>query len=302
MDNGTYVSGSMIIASLLMFVSVAQAAPLQAWVLSPGAYGRDPEPAPTAKKTLELDTLPQRQIQRIDAQYGASFHYRGVPLRELIKHYGPPAQTDLMLLYFRNGMVVPLPFRDVSVMTRLDPFVALATAPSAQGPFVPRFPLISKHLDKYADIPQVMFSDNKLVVSELWHPDVPAQATFSPWTMVSSLSGIEFADSRAYYRQFDPSPEVRSGFEIYRQSCQYCHGVHKIGASFGWDFGQSIDLHPNRNSPLLLHFYVQYRLGTRASLEQMPVLKHVSEEQAVQLLRWMRSVSTALPPPYSPAR
>jgi mono/diheme cytochrome c family protein len=292
----------LIVASLFMFGPAAQASPVQLWIFSPGAYGGDTEPAPTAKKSIELDALPRQKVQRLDAQYGATFNYRGVPLRELITHYAPPAQVDLLLLYFRNGIVIPLPFRDANVINRLNPFIALEMGPTAQGPFTPRFPSIDKKIGAYVDVPQVMFSDNKLVVSERWHPDVPAQAEFSPWTMAGSLSEIGFADSRAYYRQLEPSPDVQKGFDIYRQSCQYCHGVHKIGASFGWDFGQSIDLHPSRNSPMALHFYIQYRVGKRAALGQMPVLKHITEEQAVELLRWMRAVSTTSPRPYSGAR
>jgi mono/diheme cytochrome c family protein len=302
MDNRQRLSGSMIVAALLCMVPIAQAAKVQVWVLSPGVYGGDAEPPPTTMKNIELDTLPQKQVQRNDAQYGGSFHYRGVPLRELVRHYGPPAQADLMLLYFRNGMVVPLPFRDTSVMARLDPFVALEMGTTAQGPFSPRFPLISKHFDKYADIPQVMFSGNKLVVNKLWHPDVPEQATFSPWAMVDSLFGIGFAERRAYYDQFDPSPDTRSGFEIYRQSCQYCHGVNKTGAHFGLDFGRSIAHHPSQSSAMQLYYHTQYRLGPRVPLAQMPVLKHVSEQQATQLWQWLRAVSTAPPRPYSPGR
>lgn len=293
---------SLIVAALLMLGPAAQASPLPLWVLSPGDYGGDAEPAPTARKTVELDALPRRQVQRLDAQYGATFNYRGVPLRELIAHYAPPAQVDLLLLYFRNGVVIPLPFRDASVMSRLSPFIALEMGPTAQGPFAPHFPSIDKKLGPYVDVPQVMFSDNKLVVSERWHPDVPAQASFSPWELASSLTEIGFAESRAYYGQLNPAPDVQKGFEVYRQSCQYCHGVRRIGANFGWNFGDSIELHPTRSSPMALHFHLQYRVGTRAVLEQMPVLKHVSEEQAAELLRWMRAVSTNPLRPYSPAR
>lgn len=292
-----------IVFALLFSNPSAQAAKLQAWVLSAGTYGVGADPAPTAPQTLELDALPQRQVQRMDAQYGASFHYRGIPLHEIIAQYAPPASANLVLLYFKNGMVVPLPFRDAETMNRLSPFVALQMASTAEGPFVPRFPPISKHIEDYADIPQVMFSGNKLVVSERWHPEVPKQAqeSFTPWALADSLVALGFADSAAYYRQFEPSPQVHQGFESYRQSCQFCHGVRKVGASFGWDFGQPVELHPFRQDPNRLYFHIHHRPENRVSLEQMPVLKFISESQTVQLWRFLRTVSTTAPLPYSPA-
>jgi mono/diheme cytochrome c family protein len=95
---------------------------------------------------------------------------------------------------------------------------------------------------------------------------------------------------------------VHQGFEQYRQNCQYCHGVRKVGASFGWDLGQPTDFHPERREPLRFYYHMRYRLGNHDPLEQMPILKHVSEEQAAQLWRWLRTVSTTPTPPYSPAR
>ena len=46
--------------------------------------------------------------------------------------YRPPATADLALLHFRNGMIVPLAFRDEKLMGRLDPFVALSISRKKQ--------------------------------------------------------------------------------------------------------------------------------------------------------------------------
>lgn len=289
--------------ALILSGASSWAAAVQVWVLGPGVYGNGADPAPLNLKTIELDALPQRQTQRLDVQYGAAYSYRGVPLRELITHYGPPDQADLVLLYFRSGMVVPLPFRDARVMARLNPLIALQMGTAPDEPLQPRFPPINKHIPDYPDIPLLLFSGNKLVVSERWHPDVPenGQADFSPWTMVDSLSGLGFAESRAYYRQFERAPAVHQGAELYRQSCQFCHGVRKVGASFGWDFSEPIELHTYRKDARLLYFHIHDRPETRISLEQMPVLKSVSEEQALALWRFMRSAATSEPVPYLPA-
>jgi len=253
---------------------------------------------------IDLDKLPQKQEQRMDAQYGSSAFYRGVPLQAIIAKYNPPSQADLVLLHFRNGMLVPLPFRDARAMSRLNPLLAVAMAPAAEGPFAERFPPINRRFEGFADIPQVMFSGNKLVVSERWHPDVPeaAREAFSPWGTTDSLYGLEFAESSAYYRQFYPGKDFGRGAELFRQSCQFCHGVRKVGASFGWDFAQPIELHTYRKNPERLYYHIRYRVEYRATLEQMPALKHITEEEAGHLWRWMRAVTTTPLPVYTPTR
>ena len=135
-----------VCAALLFCGATSRAATVQAWVLGPGRYGSGADPAPINLKTIELDALPQRQAQRMDIQYGAAYSYRGVPLRELISHYGPPDQTDLLLLYFRSGMVVPLPFRDTRALERLNPLIALQMSTTADGALQPHFPWINRHI------------------------------------------------------------------------------------------------------------------------------------------------------------
>lgn len=276
---------------------------VEVWVRTPGSYGSgNIEPPKTAAKTFALDKLPQRSAQRTDPQYGSTAHYRGVLLSEVIARYAPPAQVDLALLRFSNGMVVPLPFRDEQTMRRLEPLIAVGISPSPQGPFSATFPPINNQVEGYKDVRQVSFSGNKLVVKDRWHPDVPeaAQATFSPWTLTDSLSDIEFVDSVAYYRQFLPSAEVRPGFELFRSSCQYCHGVRGVGARFGWDYAQPIELHTYRSDPGRLYYHIRYRVEYKASWSQMPALKHITEDQAGYIWRWMKAVSTSPITPYTP--
>lgn len=296
---------SQTIAAALFLVTTPAAAAntVDAWVRTPGNYGTgNKEPAKTNLKTLAVDQLPQQQGQRSDAQYGNSGYYRGVALRDLIAQYNPPAQVDLLLLHFHNGMIVPLPFRDDKAMSRLEPLVALGIGAAAQGPFKAEFPPITARVEGYADIRKVEFGGNKLVVKERWHPDVPeaAQAEFSPWATIDSLTGIEFAESNAYYRQFIPTAEVRPGFEVFRQSCQYCHGVRKVGANFGWDYAQPIELHTYRSDPARLYYHIHYRVEYTHTYSQMPALKHVTEDQANLLWRWMKSVTTAPMTRYTP--
>lgn len=291
-------------AALLSIGAAAQASPLPVSILGAGSYGRGSDPAAVGMKSIDVAALPQQQMSRLDVQYDGVAYYRGVPLREIIAAYNPPKQIDLALLCFRNGMIVPLPFRDASTMERLNPLVALGMATTPAGPFSARFPSINRHLDGYPDIPQVLFFDNKLVVGSRWHPDLPPQMqkSFSPWTMTDSLTSIVFAERRAYYRQFEVPADAQAGAELYRQSCQYCHGVRQVGATFGWDFGLSTDLRTYRKDPARLYFHLHDRPVDRVSLDQMPAIKYITEEQALQLWLFMKAASTTTAPPYTPSR
>lgn len=279
--------------------------PITVWVRTPGSYDQSgTAPPKTNPQTLDLDKLPQQQGQRPDAQYGSSGFYRGVALRDVIKAYAPPSGVDLALLHFRNGMIVPVPFRDNRIMTRLDLLIATGRGTSAQGPFVSDFPPISKQVEGFADIRQVTFTGNKVVAADRYHPDVgePSKESFSPWATTDSLTGIEFVDNSAYYRQFVPDAAVRPGFDVFRGSCQFCHGIRKVGASYGWDYAQPLELHTYRSSPQSLYMHIRYRVEYKATWQQMPALKHITEEDAGHMWRWMRATSAVPIGRYTPMK
>ena len=208
----------------------------------------------------------------------------------------------LVLLHFHNGMIVPLPFRDARAMKRLDPLIALGRSAAADAPYLAEFPPIDRSVEGYADVRQVTFAGNKLVVSERWHPELSAQAieSFSPWQTTSSLTGIEFVEANAYYRQFLPTADVRPGFEIFRHNCQFCHGVNKVGASYGWDYATPLPLHTYRSNPERLYMHIHYRVEYKATWQKMPALKHVTESEAALLWQWMRAASSAPTPMAAP--
>jgi mono/diheme cytochrome c family protein len=290
---------------LLLTTSAPSAAAtnVEVWVRTAGTYGTgNVEPPKTTPRTLVLDKLPQQQGQRSDAQYGNTAFYRGVLLRDAIAQYAPPSGLDLLLLHFRNGMIIPLPFREDKAMNRLEPLIAVGISVSPQGPFSSDFPQINSQTEGFVDVPRVVFSGNKVVVKDRWHPDLPesAQGGFSPWALADSLIGIEFAESAAYYRQFVPTAEVRPGMELFRSSCQFCHGVRRVGASFGWDYAQPVELHSHRSDPARLYYHIRYRVEYKATWTQMPALKHITEEQAGVIWQWLKSVSTLPITRYTP--
>lgn len=293
------------VTCMLTLTAPAAASPtsIEVWMRTAGNYGTDNiAPPKTAPVTIALESLPQKQVQRSDVQYDTTSTFRGVLLRDIIAKYKPAPNLDLVLLHFRNGMIVPLPFRDEKAMRRLDPLIALGMSADPQGPFRPEFPPIVKRTEGYADIPRVTFSGNKIVVNGRWHPDVPSAAVdgFTPWALTDTLQGIEFAEDAAYYRQFIPSADVQRGFEVFRGSCQYCHGVRKVGAHFGWDYAQPLELHTYRNTPMRLFNHIQYKVEYKAVWSMMPALQHITEAQAGQIWNWMKAVSTTPIGRYTP--
>lgn len=275
------------------------------WERAPGNYGSGADPAPRDLRRVDPGALPQSEARQQDVQYGAVVHVRGVPLRALLAQHPAAATATTALLRFRNGMVVPLPLRDERWQARLNPFLALAAEPAEGGGLrAGAFPPVSyRGADSdYADVRPIRFAGNKLVVSDRAHPAVPERhaAQFSPWGYVDSLAGVEFVDGAAYDRQFEPSAAAAPGAALFRESCQFCHGVRKVGARFGWDFVEPIPIYTYRHSGAKLYYHIRYRATERG--QQMPALRHIAEDEAGKLLPWLRAVATEPMPPYRPAR
>jgi hypothetical protein len=278
----------------------------EVWLRAPG--GATPErPVHLGSRTVDLDAAPLVEVDRFDAQYGTRHRYRGVPLQWLIDAGAVSPELDLALLHFENGMVVPLPFRDATAMKRLAPFLAVEvwSADTLGEPgWSRRLPEIPKKGEESEDWRPIRFGGNKLVVETLWHPEVPKATLtiFSPWQFVDRLVGIELVQSEAYRRQLrgPSSTAVRDGYRIYSERCQFCHGVRKVGASFGWDFAVPVPLHTYRDAhSLFLH--AKYREMNAASRGlMMPAFSDLGAAQAAALWRWMEAIVGEGPALYAP--
>jgi mono/diheme cytochrome c family protein len=254
-------------------------------------------------RAFELDALPLVETRRPDPQYAGWFSYRGVPLQSLLERYAPPAGVDLALLHFANGMQVPFAFRDAAYVGRADVFVARAIRPSPGAAFVVgTFPNISRPREGFVDVRPITFAGNKVVVRDPAHPAVPAAAAgvLSPWMHVDTLTGIELVSAKAYDAQLDVDATVHAGFELFRQSCQFCHGARGVGASFGWDFVDPVPMYTYRGERNLF-YHVKYKpLDASARGLLMPALSHMSEEDATAIWRWLRAIATRPTPAYAP--
>src|SRR4029079_14396207 len=113
----------------------AAAAPsvVEIWVRGAGPTTGDQAPRARTQR-LDLDTLALADAKKFDAQHGGPRAVRGVTLASVIAGFAPDASLDLAILHFANGMAVPVPFRDVAVMKRLDPFIARGMEARTGGP------------------------------------------------------------------------------------------------------------------------------------------------------------------------
>jgi len=263
------------------------------------------ESAHLRSRQFDLDKLPSTRVARYDVQYDEVADYRGIPLQSLLARFAPEPYLDLAILHFVNGMAVPVPFRDAASMKRLDPFIARAMRTRRMRPFLAgRFPPTRKRPAPIDGRP-ISFLGNKVVVADRWHPDLAPgkDAAFSPWEHTDTLVGIELVASRPYYAQFDAGADsvVRRGMAFYRQSCQFCHGVRHVGASFGWDFVESAPMYSYADSPANLHHHVAYKPTNAAEFGlMMPALPFMTEADAAELRQWLEAIKGMPAPAYTP--
>ena len=278
-----------------VIVSVLCAAPPQGTTIDVWEKGAAP-------RAVALRGLPMVELTGDDAQYGGARTNRGVTLEALIAAAKPGWHLDTALLRFRNGMVVPVPFRQEALMRKLDLLVALEL--KTDGKWSAEFPQIPKPGAESRDRRPIVFAGNKVVVRTLFHPALPVDANddASPWRYVDSLSGVEFVDGAAWNAQFSAGDDatVRQGEALFLGRCAFCHGVKKVGASWGWDLVEPIPLSEHRApKSLWLHIKSRPADAPEAGL-MMPAFRDVKEADAAALWKWMAAIAKTGPRPYAP--
>jgi hypothetical protein len=279
--------------------SAAEAVRIDMWTRADGQYGQGQDVAKGRPLSVDLDRLGLKEGALVDAQYGGSRTYRYVPLEDLIRRYAPSPASDTALLHFANGMAIPVPFRDTATMRRLRPVVVRAIR--VDGAWASALPPISRTNELYFDTRPLRFQGNKVAVAEDWHPALrPGTAqSFSPWRHADTLTGVEFVRDAAFVGQFDVDASTHRGLVTYEQVCRFCHGARKEGAQFGWDFVEPIPISEYRKKDVSLYYHVKFRPAEAVSRGLlMPALPFLTQQDAADLLAWIRALSAKALRPY----
>lgn len=289
--------------SLLTFSALAKATEIniELWTRQQGSHtgaarGRE------QRKVIDVSTFEAVDAELDDAQLGAKRRYRAIKLESLLNQAAPDAKLDTAILHFRNGMAVPIPFRDAQAMARLN--LSLALAVEVDGTMSTAFPPLRKEGAETRDKRPIFFDGNKIVAPTLWHPLVGDKAiqAFSPWKHVDRLEGIEFVNWAAYTKQFTfgRTPDVARGQDLFLARCAFCHGVRKVGADFGWDFVEPVAVSTYRSAPALLT-HMKYKLGDAPERGlMMPNFADVTEADAKALWKFLDAAAKTEPKAYVP--
>lgn len=254
---------------------------------------------------LEPGALPLENRELADPQYsGAKKWFRGVPLGVLFAKAPPTGGADLALLHFQNGMLIPVHFRSADELKKLDVFVAVAIAdqaPDKGGAFSETFPPSSKPEAMGRDRRPLQFEGNKMVVPSGWHPMVAPKAskTFSPWRFADALVAVEYVRELAWYGQFDYGAPTAAGLAVFKGRCQFCHGVEKVGANYGWDIVQPLPIYKHRNAKSLA-LHTRYREGDAAEKGlMMPAFPEITTPEVEAVWKWFEAAGTLERPRYT---
>lgn len=273
------------------------------WTRAPGVYAHGAEPGKLKQKKLEFSAQKLSGVKRFDFQYGESRYYKGLELNSIVESYAPAANLDMAILHFSNGIAIPVSLSPKSgARVGLDVFVARQTRSSPKASWQTIFPEVAKEDEtfRYKDPNPIRFEGNKVVVKTGFHPDVTSKK-FSPWHHTGSLVGVEFVERAAYYRQFSvDDASMNEGMEIWKGRCQYCHGVNKVGSSFGWDFAEPVPVWKLKSAA---HLYNKLKYPYHDALERglmMPTQTDVTQAEIETLWQWIKGISRSGIKPYKP--
>jgi mono/diheme cytochrome c family protein len=259
------------------------------------------------KKGADVDLSQKRKVEvtRDDIQYpGKKVTYRGVPLKDLIAVIEHTGRSDLALLHFHNGMVVPYPIDDLEFMKTLDPFVATEIK-ADDGDWATAFPPVKKQGAEERDARPLFFLRNKVVVGSVAHPYTTKAAQeggYTPFFYAGTLTGIELVRSENWYKQYDlgRTEKEQQGFALYKAYCEYCHAVRGAGGTYGPEFVKGAAV-TQRIGLQQLFLHVKYRDRNAPETGQMmPFFKNLTKDEVGALYDWLKAVTKARPMPYVP--
>lgn len=280
---------------LLTFPCLAET--IEMWARAPGDHAdKKKQPPKYHAIKIEISTLATEEKTLFDRQYNKRLTFKTIAAHDLIRFYTPIYQgMDLVILHFSNGSLYPLRRDTLGKGGSL----YIATAVKMNNKWTNKFPTVT--------IPRqnggneiIAFDQNKVVADEDWLRKNRSETQFDsldPLSHFTSVVGVEFADSDAYYRQFMSKGDKTefSGRVVYIRRCQFCHGVGELGARSGPNFA---------SEPLIAHFsakkiysHVKQRAAKKG---QMPNQPDFTVKEAKDLHRWLTILSKGETMPYEP--
>lgn len=264
------------------------------WVVRPsGNYSGIEQPFADQKKLpLSSKTVKSQSHKLYDAQYGRPIDVAGYSLDALARAHNFDRFGDLALLHFANGMVIPYDFKNGRYQEQLRPFIACQYFES-RGKHRKQvgFPSLSRPDPAYRDPRPIQFDSNKLVVASLDHPmhGSTNRSGFSPFRHCNSLQLIELVDRQSYYQQFAAKdPKLKAGETVFLHRCQFCHGLYKVGAQFGWDFVGPLPVHIKRQVDSLYNHIKYPKAQAFEWGTLMPHQKDITQDEVRDLWLWIK--------------
>jgi hypothetical protein len=248
--------------------------------------------ADTPKLTVELgpisgvaDTLRTVSFQQsarpnstvFDLQDGKEHSVRGLSLKELLVEVGAPKKADTAVFKYTDGMEIPVSLSDQKQIEAI--FIAFQHG-NAMEQFSSTYP-VANRMD--IPCPKVVYSRK-------------ADASYSIWLYPTELKTVQLVTWKIYEaRLVQPTRKVpdRSGWKLYLQHCQSCHGIGGQGAKRGPDFLSHMEAY-RRVPPLAITDRSQH-----PSLHEkvkgftegaMPVLNHIPNKDIAILWRWLHTI------------
>lgn len=276
---------------------------IKTWTRRAGDYRGGNEVARLNEASIQLVNLKAKARLLFDAQYQEKKEFKAVSINELLASTEKSSSTNMVLLHFRNKMILPL---SVSELGHLKDKIYMATAIKAEKAWTTDFPIVQREDPMWRDPRPIRFCASKIVVPDPWAFRLAGQNTtiksFSPWQYVDTLVGIEFVNREAYFAQFavGQSPLANEGFQVFKNRCQFCHGAQQVGASMGWDYAGPIPAYEKRQpDSLLLH--VKYEKAEKFSLGTiMPAQSDMQMQESKAMWNWLRDVAKFEVRPYLP--
>jgi len=233
---------------------------------------------PSSTRTLSLEQAGRQQLRVFDAQDGREHNVRGISLRSLLTLASAPKAVDAIVITYTDGMEIPVRLADKETVDAL--FIALEHG-DVLDRFVTRYPLQGRGME--VPCPKVVYT-RKVVGS------------YTIWRYPTELATIKLVTWKSYeakLAQPTRSMSDRSGWRLYLQHCQPCHGIGGQGAKRGADFLSSMEAYRRVPPHAATDWDEQPSLHEKVKGNvdgTMPLLNHVSNKDITSLWRWLHAI------------